>query len=396
MNFDHHERLVTGPEVEVPRDSRVEIDQGASKSMRKCIRCGQVGALAVTSALMIQFGALAQGVANPGSARATQAPSTGDSVQKIAEDYHRQLIDLDRRRLDRLTRLAASQQPAEAAATYEQLLRLAIEGNLFREAEPAALAVIDKGSRSAATVALAHLVKIIAECDRGAYEQSLESLRTAILWKESDQIRQARPQLLTPEKVELCDAYYQRLIHAGQFELARKAFLLLKEHAQSPQFARFLEARLGRLDLVGKPAPAIQGTDLDGKNFDLADSRGKVVLVVFWATWCVPCAAEVAALREVADTYRGKGFQVVSVNVDALQDGGQKLETVLPGVHRFLIDHNVTWPTLINGTGDQDFAKAYGVTEIPANVLIARDGTIASIDLVRQNLETTVARVVGR
>jgi hypothetical protein len=85
----------------------------------------------------------------------------------------------------------------------------------------------------------------------------------------------------------------------------------------------------------------------------------------------------------------------VGINLDALQDGGQKLETVLPNIRRSLLDSNVRWPTLINGRGDKDYAKSYGVTEIPANVLIARDGTVAHIDLVRKNLEPIIARAVA-
>ena len=72
------------------------------------------------------------------------------------------------------------QDPAAAAATYEQIFRLAIAGNLFVDAGPIAEAVVKKGSPSPATSVLANLVKIIAEADRGAYEQSLESLRQAV------------------------------------------------------------------------------------------------------------------------------------------------------------------------------------------------------------------------
>src|SRR5262249_45257163 len=142
--------------------------------------------------------------------------------------------------------------------------------------------------------------------------------------------------------------------------------------------------------------PAIRGTDVDGKPFDLADARGRVVLVVFWATWCLPSAVEVEGFQQVAESYRPKGFQVVGINLDTMQDGGQKLETVMPSIRSFLLDHNVRWPTLINGQGDKDYATAYGVTEIPTNVLIDRDGKVVHIDLVNKNLESVVARAIGR
>jgi hypothetical protein len=68
----------------------------------------------------------------------------------------------------------------------------------------------------------------------------------------------------------------------------------------------------------------------------------------------------------------------------------------MPGVRRFLLTHNVRWPNLVNGEGPQDYAAAYGVTEIPTNVLIGRDGIVGHLDLSRKNLAQVVARAVGR
>ena len=91
------------------------------------------------------------------------------SVQAIDDAYNRQLLQLEQHRLEQLGRLAARQQPAPAAATYERLFRLAIAGDLFRDAEAAAVKVVEQGTPSPTTDALAHLVKIIAEVERGAY-----------------------------------------------------------------------------------------------------------------------------------------------------------------------------------------------------------------------------------
>ena len=148
---------------------------------------------------------------------------------------------------------------------------------------------------------------------------------------------------------------------------------------------------------MGKPAPPIRGTDLDGKPFDLSDLKGKkAVLVVFWASWCIPCESEVESLREVKQAYGGRGLQIVGINLDDLSAGDQKAGSVLPNVRHFLLDYDVTWPNLMNGQGDTDFAGTYGVAEIPANVLVGKDGTIVHIDLVRKNLDPTIARVLGQ
>lgn len=334
----------------------------------------------------------------PASAVGRPSPVADEDIKAIDDEYDRQVLGLERRRLERLTQLAARQKPADAAVTYERLFRLAAAANLFGDAEAAAKAVLDAGSPSPVAMGLAHTVKIIAEVDRGDYDRSLESLRKAAADATGPaQAGASRPDLPTDEVVEICDAYNQRLIQRARYDDAKKALRILLENTRRPALKEFLSGRLRRLEVVGSPAPAIRGTDLEGKPFDLADFKGKSdVLVVFWASWCLPCESEVETLREVDRAYRGRGLRIVGINLDPVSDVDRKASTVPPSVRRFLLDYNVTWPTLMNGRGDRDYAGAYGVSEIPANVLVGRDGMVLHIDLVRKNLEPTIARVIGR
>jgi thiol-disulfide isomerase/thioredoxin len=323
----------------------------------------------------------------------------GASLRSINEDYARQLLQLERQRLERLAHLASRQAPKEAAETYEQLFRLAIANNLFREAEPAAQTVLKSAGGSPPIIQfLARTIDIIASADRGNYDESLAELRALIDAKSKRPRTEASPaaSLDTSALLAICEAYHQRLIQGDQFEVARKAFQLLASEADSPAVKGFSASHLAQLDLIGKPAPAIEGTDLDGKPVSLAGLKGNVVLVDFWASWCIPSSAEVDALDQVYNTYRNRGFRVLGINLDTVSTDGPKLETVLPNIRRFLLDHNVRWPNVINGTGASDYAKAYGVTDIPANFLIGRDGTVIHLDLSpRKNLESVVARAIA-
>jgi thiol-disulfide isomerase/thioredoxin len=325
--------------------------------------------------------------------------ATADAeIKSIDDDYDRQIQGLERRRLERLAQLAARQAPADAVATYERLFRLAAAANLFGDADAAAKAVLDAGNPSRVVMGLAQTTKIIAEVDRGEYGRALESLRGAVADRgDAAQAKASRPELPTDELVDICDAYHQRMVQGARYEDAKKALETLLTVTRRPALREFLSGRLKRLELVGRPAPAIRGTDLEGKPFDLAALEGKkAVLIVFWASWCLPCDSEVESLREVVRAYGGRGLQVVGINLDDTSGGDRKPDALLPNVRRFLLDHDVTWPTVLNGQGDKDYAGAYGVTEIPANVLVGRDGTVLHIDLVRKNLEPTIARVIGR
>ena len=67
---------------------------------------------------------------------------------------------------------------------------------------------------------------------------------------------------------------------------------------------------------VGQPAPKLTAKTLDGKTFDVAAYRGKVVLVSFWATWCAPCRAEMPALDAYYKAHRAEGLEMVAISMD--------------------------------------------------------------------------------
>jgi thiol-disulfide isomerase/thioredoxin len=320
------------------------------------------------------------------------------SIEAINVVYERELLKLERQRIESLGRLALGQPKEQAAATFDACFRLAIAKNLYADADPYALKVIQSEDPNSGVSWLAHLVHIVGEADRGAYEDSLRGLASVIPPKGRVQAKAAARAagLSVGTQASIVDAYYQRLIHADQIEVARKAMKLVAENAEAPAIVDLAARRLKQLDLVGKLAPPIAGLDLDGKPFKLAESKGEVVLIVFWATWCLPNAQEMPWLDHIQRAYHGKGLRVVGINLDSAQDGEQDLKTVLPHIHRFLLDYNVTWPTLLNGKGELDYAKAFGVTEIPASVLIGRDGKVSHLDLGGKKLEKAVLEALAQ
>lgn len=319
------------------------------------------------------------------------------SVKAIDREFAREILRLERWRLERLAELAARQPRAEAETTYEAYLSSAAGRGLFQEAEPVAEKLIEAGGASPRVTFLAHAVNIIAEVKRGDYEGSLASLAAALqdARRGRENAGRAAP-LPLPERLALLELYYQGLIQADRFDIARKALAMIREVSQEPAVRDSIDNRLARLAMLGRPAPAIEGTDVDGKPFRLAGLKGSAVLIVFWASWDLPDAREVEAIKELDRTHRGQGLRIVGINLDALQDGVRDTEAVEPQVRRFLLEHNVTWPNLIDGRGGRGIARAYGVTEVPANFLVGRDGTILHFDLTRANRARVIARALSR
>jgi hypothetical protein len=97
----------------------------------------------------------------PAPTRVLQPPAADEGIKTINEEYIQQVQALERRRRERLARLAARQNPAVAVATYEQLFRLAAAANIYADAEQAADIVVKDGSPSLITRALAHLAKVV-------------------------------------------------------------------------------------------------------------------------------------------------------------------------------------------------------------------------------------------
>jgi len=96
---------------------------------------------------------------------------------------------------------------------------------------------------------------------------------------------------------------------------------------------------------AGSRAPAIGLVDLHGKMLNLDNLKGKVVVVDFWASWCAPCKEELPVLEKLYGQYKGKGLEIVGVNIDTDADNmkdflkRQKLSfTVVPDAKRVVAD----------------------------------------------------------
>ena len=127
----------------------------------------------------------------------------------------------------------------------------------------------------------------------------------------------------------------------------------------------------------GPMAPAFSLSDLNGRKINLADEKGKVVLLDFWATWCGPCQMEIPEFVQLQAKYKNQGLAVVGVSVD---DPPEKLP---PFARQF----KVNYPLLV-GQDRTDIQDAYGpIFGIPVTVLIGRDGKICKKHLGPATLE---------
>ena len=111
-------------------------------------------------------------------------------------------------------------------------------------------------------------------------------------------------------------------------------------------------------------APAISLMDIEGKRLDLADYKGKVVVLDFWATWCGPCRIEIPGLMEMQNKYANQGFSVIGISMD--DESGSVVE--------FYKEFKMNYPVAV---GNQRIGELYGgIFGLPTTFLIGRDGRI--------------------
>jgi cytochrome c biogenesis protein CcmG/thiol:disulfide interchange protein DsbE len=120
-------------------------------------------------------------------------------------------------------------------------------------------------------------------------------------------------------------------------------------------------------DAERKSAPEFSLKDVDGRNVSLAEYKGKVVLLNFWATWCGPCKIEIPWFADFEQKYKDRGFAVLGVAMD--EEGWT---VVKPYIAESKINYRVVM-------GNDSVASLYGgVDSLPTTFVLDKDGKIAS------------------
>lgn len=115
----------------------------------------------------------------------------------------------------------------------------------------------------------------------------------------------------------------------------------------------------------GGLAPDFALKNLGGGEVKLADLRGKVVLLNFWATWCPPCREEIPSMAKLNAAMAGKPFQMLAVSID---EGGKE------AVEAYFSKAGTTLPALLDQK--QAVGKRYGITGVPETFIINPKGVI--------------------
>lgn len=127
-------------------------------------------------------------------------------------------------------------------------------------------------------------------------------------------------------------------------------------------------------------------TAMDGTKIDLADMRGKVVLIDFWSTWCAPCIREMPHVQKLYDKYRSSGFEVIGIVA-----GGEKVKDK---VFEIIEKKDATWPQYLDGTENKglSYHSLFNIKLLPTVWLLDKEGRVVDKNARGEGLEPLIKK----
>jgi thiol-disulfide isomerase/thioredoxin len=315
------------------------------------------------------------------------APPSDETQKGIAE--LEKLDPADPRRADVIERIAEqARTPEDRALWYRQLadtLSAAVQSGKSADGEKRLESLWEKVRQGSGDTNLAAYVRIrqlTAAYARGISAPKADPAKIQAEWLKSLE------QYITdyPASPDAAEAMLQLgIAHewAGQEDEAKKCYERIAHDFPGSSQAKKAAGAAMRLDSVGKPI-SLSGKGLTGGTIDLADYRGKVVLIQYWATWCTPAKNDLPALKQLAAKY-GKDFTVLGVSLD----------TNPRELGSYLADNAVSWPQIFEEGGPESrLADALGIITVPTMILVDRQGRVVNRNIQTAEIEPELKKLV--
>ena len=227
------------------------------------------------------------------------------------------------------------------------------------------------------------------EAEKAKLEEKIDSLRADFTYKNDSLTmnfaKENNSSFVSSQVMEsLMNDYYHSV---DDLEEVMNGFS--EEVKQSNSYKKNAEA-LAILKRVKPGQPALDFTlkNPEGQDISLSSLNGKVVLIDFWASWCVPCIASVPGMIEIYNKYNSQGFEILGVSNDRNKDQWLKAIEV----------NNMPWLNVVDrfpdSTGPAEVIKSYGIGFIPYTILLDKEGVIVAKNLHGKELEEAIKKIL--
>jgi thiol-disulfide isomerase/thioredoxin len=279
------------------------------------------------------------------------------------------------RRADLLEQIAEESATAEDRAMWVRqladMVSAAVQSGEYPEGVRRLTALFEKLQKSQSEEGLAAYVRF--RLLMAAYGQNIQTASTEEFVKiHSGWLKQLEQYVATyPKSPDAAEAMLQLGIaqeYAGEEEEAKKWYGQVAKQLPASAAAKKANGARARLESVGKSI-SLRGKNPSGGNVDLADYRGKVVLVQYWASWCEPCKADMRVLKDLLTKHGRSGFNIIGVNLD----------TNAKDMAAYLAESRLPWPQIFEEGGlDSRLANELGILTLPTMILVDRQGKVVN------------------
>lgn len=155
------------------------------------------------------------------------------------------------------------------------------------------------------------------------------------------------------------------------------------EEVRNSYYGRLVKQEIAPDDETGQPIKDFRLTTDNGKSKTLKElTKGKrLVLLDFWASWCMPCRKEIPNLKRIYQEYAQRGFQIISISIDRREAAWRKA----------LNEEQLSWPNCLD---KGEIADLYAVRFVPTMYLFDSNGKIVAVNLRGEELKAKVAELL--
>ncbi len=152
-------------------------------------------------------------------------------------------------------------------------------------------------------------------------------------------------------------------------------FNLLNDFQKNSNTGKALIAKIesNKRTAIGKPVIPFSQVGMDGNIVDISSLKGKVVLVDFWGSWCVPCRISHPALKKLYDKYNTKGFEIIGISNEAANSTKDKAKQEIAW-RKAIKEDGLTWLQVLYDPTLNDLVKDYDINGYPTKFLIDQNG----------------------
>ncbi len=187
-----------------------------------------------------------------------------------------------------------------------------------------------------------------------------------------------------PEAAGILAGLAEGWLEQGDAAKARQLATEIRTDDLDEEGKASVDGLLKKLDRLGKPIE-IKYTAIDGRAVDLQALKGKVVLLDFWATWCVPCVQELPKVKAAYEKLHDKGFEIVAISLDRELDA----------LKQFVAREKMPWPQFFDSTEEgSKFAEQFSIASIPTMWLIDKKGNLRDLN-AREDLAGKVEKLLA-